>query len=122
MTEKIFISYSPKDRDHLEDLEQTLREHGIIKGDNFSLIDSFELSPGDNWRDSIKKAIQSASKVVILATDASASSQWVNYEAGMADALDKTIIVVEPKGSGKSTLLSNLSKFQSIELNKMIEK
>lgn len=122
MTEKIFISYASEDREYLEALEQALREHGIIKGEDFSFIDSFNFSPGEDFRESIKKQIQSASKVVIIATDESASSKWVNYEAGMADALDKPIIVVVPKGFRKSKLLSNLSKFQSIEFNKIIKK
>jgi hypothetical protein len=54
--------------------------------------------------------------VVIIASDDSAASQWVNYEAGMATALGKPIVVVGRKGVGKGALVGALENVQSIEM------
>ena len=43
-------------------------------------------------------------------------SQWINYEAGLADALGKKILVVATKGSGETALLANLADYQQIEI------
>lgn len=118
MAEKIFVSYSHGDRKYLEGLEQLLKAHGVIEGDEVSIIDPFSqsFSAGEDIRETIKKQIQSASKVVIIYTSNTESSQWVNYEVGMADALNKPVIVVGARGSGKTTLLSALKHLKSIEL------
>ncbi len=74
------------------------------------------MTPFSFFREVIKKQIQSASKVVVIYTSNTESSQWVNYEVGIADALDKPVIVVGAKGSGKTTLLSALKHLNLIEL------
>ena len=119
MAEKIFVSYSHKDKNYLEGLKEVLIEHGIVEGDEVSIIDPFSgvFSTGEDIRESIKREIQSASKVVIIHTSNTNSSQWVNYEVGMADALGKPIIVVGTRGSGKTTLLSSLEHIQMIEVD-----
>jgi len=117
MTEKIFVSYAYEDRGVLDKLEQTLRKHGVIGDEPVSIIDpQKEVKAGDNIREAIRKQIQSASKVIVIHTDTSESSQWVNYEAGMADALNKPIIIIAKKGSGKTRFLSNLANVRSIEI------
>ena len=124
MAEKIFVSYSHEDRKYLEGLKEVLQEHGIVEGDEISIIDPFSgvFSVGEDIRESIKREIQSASKVVIIHTSNTNSSQWVNYEVGMADALDKPIIVVGTRGSGKTTLLSSLKHVQMIEVDEKANK
>jgi hypothetical protein len=44
---------------------------------------------GENIRDAIQSAMHEASTVVIVSSPASDASQWVNYEAGLSDALGK---------------------------------
>lgn len=119
MAERIFVSYSHEDRKYLDGLKEILQKHGVVEGDEVSIIDPFSgvFSAGEDIRESIKKEIQSASKVVIIYTSNSASSQWVNYEVGMADALNKPVIVVGTRGSGKTTLLSALKHIQLIEID-----
>ena len=119
MAEKIFVSYSHEDRKYLDGLKEVLQEHGIVEGDEVSIIDPFSgvFSAGKDIRESIKKEIQSASKVVIIYTSNTDASQWVNYEVGMANALDKPIIVVGARGSGKTTLLSSLKHIHLIEVD-----
>ncbi len=117
MTEKIFVSYVHEDRGFIDKVEQALRKHRVIGDEPVSIIDSLkEVKAGDDIRMALRKQIQSASKVVIIHTDKSESSQWVNYVAGMADALNKQIILIGRKGSGKTSFLSNLANVHSIEL------
>ncbi|MFH1236420.1 MAG: toll/interleukin-1 receptor domain-containing protein [Parcubacteria group bacterium] len=120
MTEKIFVSYDYDDRGVrrvLEKLEQILRKHGVIGDEPVSIIElQKEVKAGDNIREAIRSQIQSASKVIVIQSDKSESSQWVNYEAGMADALNKPIIVIGKKGPGKTRFLSNLANVRSIEI------
>ena len=61
MAEKIFVSYSHKDRKYLDGLKEVLQEHGIIEGDEVSIIDPLSgvVSVGEDIRESIKKEIQS---------------------------------------------------------------
>jgi TIR domain len=117
MAEKIFVSYAHQDRRLVETVEQTLREHGIVTANDVAIIDPFEeVQAGENIRDIIRDKILSASMVVVIVSDNSAKSQWVNYEAGMAAALEKPIVVIGRKGSGKSALLGALGDVQSIEI------
>lgn len=120
MSKKIFISHAMEDRQLVEGLQEILEENGITtEGEKVSFIDTLSESfdPGESIREIIKKQIQSSSEVVVIATDKSLSSQWVNYEIGMADALDKPIVIVGRKGSGKSALLANLGNVRIVEID-----
>lgn len=124
MSKKIFISHSVKDRQQLESLRERLREileqnNITAQGENVSFIDpmSESINPSESFREIIKNQIQSSNEVVLIATDDSLSSQWVNYEIGMADALGKPIVVIGKKGTGKTTLLDSLDRFRLIELD-----
>lgn len=116
MPEKIFLSYANEDRKLVRGVVEALRRRGLVTEGEVVLLDSHDLAPGDNVRRMIKKQISAASKVVIIATDHSAGSEWVNYEAGMASALEKPIVVFGKKGSGKSSLIRSLPDVQRIEL------
>ena len=116
MAEKIFLSYAHEDRGLVEAAKQALRKHGVVAEDYITLEPSQKLKAGSNIRKLIREQISSASKVVIIFSRSSARSQWVNYEAGMAAALDKPIVVVGRRGSGKNSLFSALGDVQSIEL------
>jgi len=71
---------------------------------------------GEDIRRAIRDQIKSADMVVIITSESSVESQWVNYEAGMADALGKPIVVVGRRGIGKSSLLTNLADAKVIEI------
>jgi len=120
VTEKIFVSYAHEDRGFLDKLEEALRKHGVIGDEPVSIIDPLkEVKVGENIREALRKQIQSASKVVIIHTDKSESSQWVHYEAGMADALNIPMIIIARTGTGKTTFLANLSNVHSIEIEEL---
>ena len=117
MAERIFLSYANEDRHLVSGVLNALRRHRLVTSDDVVLLDPHDSRPGDDLRRTIQEQISSASKVVIIASDNSASSASVNYEAGMASALDKPIVVFGRKGSGKSaSLIRRLPNVQSIEL------
>jgi hypothetical protein len=117
MTEKIFVSYAHQDRDLVKAVVRALRKHGIVTAEDVVILDPHDFGPGDDIRMMIKDQIRSASKVVIIDSDNSANSEWVNYEAGMAAALEKPIFIMGRKGSGKTaSFISALGNAQSIEI------
>lgn len=117
MAEKIFLSYAHEDRGLVEAVKQALHKHGVVTAKDTIILDpSQKLKAGSYIRRMIRDQISSASKVVIIASESSAESQWVNYEAGMAVALEKPIVVIGKRGSGKSALFRALGKVQSIEM------
>jgi hypothetical protein len=125
MTERIFVSYAHQDRDLVKGVLQALRKRGVVTAEDVVILDhgvimeannrSQDFEPGADIRKIIKDQISSASKVVIIDSDNSAKSEWVNYEAGMAAALEKPIFIMGRKGSGKTSLHA-LGNVQSIEM------
>jgi hypothetical protein len=117
MTEKIFLSYAREDRGLVGAVQRALRKHGIA-GNNVVIMDPHQkLKAGSNVRKMIKDQISSASKVVIIGSENSANSVWVNYEAGMAAALGKPIVLVGKKGSGKTaSMLKAVGNVQFIQI------
>jgi hypothetical protein len=111
MKEKVFFSYSHADRGLAKRVEKQLK--GVLKSESrdFTVIDQRKVvSPGKDVRKSLKAAMDSASTVVFLASPESENSQWMNYEAGLADALGKRMVVVGKKGLAKRASLRNLPK------------
>ncbi|TLU88155.1 MAG: toll/interleukin-1 receptor domain-containing protein [Chlorobium sp.] len=117
MKNKIFISYAYQDNNEINKLKSALTEKGIISDEADLMVDSqMPLVPGSSLRGAIRSAMESASTVVVYWTKNSASSDFVNYEMGMADALDKKVVVVTPKGE-KLDLPSNIADIQVLELD-----
>jgi hypothetical protein len=67
-------------------------------------------------RDQVRARIQSASKLIVIWGTASANSQWVKYEIGLADVLGKPIIAVIPPKSDLIALPANLQNVQVVKL------
>ena len=118
MSERIFLSYAQQDRGLVGAARRALRKQGIVEGNDEVIVGPHQsLKPGrSNVRKTIKDQISSASKVVIIASDHSANSVWVNYEAGMAAALGKPIVLLRKKGSGKSLATFRALAKETIEL------
>lgn len=117
MKNRIFISYAHQDNDQIDKLKSALSECGIISNEEVSFENSqMPLIPGSSLRGAIRSAMEAASTVVVYWTKNSASSEFVNYEMGMADALDKKLVVVTPKGE-RMNLPSNLADIQVVEVD-----
>lgn len=111
----IFLSYAIDDKSRIRKVIHELKSKGLVEADD-TIIDSSEIFvPGSSLRGVLRQAIEAASKVVVVWSKAGAGSDWVNYEAGMADALGKPILVVVSKGEGRR-LPDSLAANQVIEL------
>lgn len=95
MTRNIFLSYAIQDQGKLGDVMNKLLEPELCGG-NELLVVNHDTEEFEDARTEIKQSMADADAVVIVWTPASARSSWVNYEVGMADALEKPIIVVRP--------------------------
>src|SRR5262245_38048136 len=90
----VFISYARADAPKLHVILKNLIASGLVKEED-RILKEEDLPPKHRAvRREVKKQIQSASKVIVVWGTASANSQWVNYEIGLADALGKPIIAV----------------------------
>jgi hypothetical protein len=122
MAERIFVAHAHEDRILVPAVEHTLRERGIVTAKDTIMDPELEIDVRKNMREMIKDQISSASMVVIILSENSEGSGWVNYEAGMAAALEKPIIVAG-RGIGKSRLfaksLGDVEKVQFIEIEEM---
>lgn len=118
MAETIFLSYAHQDRAIADQVEQHLRKHGLVTTKDLVILDpQKEVHAGENIREMIRSRMIAASKVVIITSPNSAQSQWVNYEAGMASALGKPIILLGTRGMGKTNFAMTLENVRSIEID-----
>ena len=116
MGKKVFLSYAYEDRGIAEQVSRFLEEHGHDTGDMSFIDPRVDTRTGDDIREAIKQKMCSASNVVIIVTPNSAKSQWVNYEAGMASALGKPIILIRSKDAKDVDFVTSLADPQFIEI------
>jgi hypothetical protein len=90
----VFISYARADAHRLDAILNGLIAKGLVKEEDRILKEEDLPAKHGALRDHVRKRIQSASKLIVIWGTASANSQWVNYEIGLADALGKPIIAV----------------------------
>ena len=111
----VFISYARADAPRLDVILKTLVASGLLSEED-RILKEEDLPPkhGDLRRE-VKRQIQSASKVIVVWGTASASSQWVNYEVGLADALGKPIIAVI-QASEQVALPASLQNVQIVKV------
>ena len=86
---QIFLSYSRKDLDFVEQLASDLKESGLDVWYDLSGLDG-----GSRWRNSIEKAIRESQYVVIVLSPDSVSSEWVEREYLFASNLGRKIVPV----------------------------
>src|SRR5712691_850878 len=94
----VFISYAMHDKSRIKKVIGELKSRGIVEESDQITHASDVFVPGSSMRGQVRKAIEAASKVVVVWSGAGAESDWVNYEAGMAEALGKPVFVAVPKG------------------------
>jgi hypothetical protein len=112
---QIFISYAMQDSAKLSSVIEKLQQESQAK-QQIRIIDSAqELPMGEDLRQYIRRRIQESDEVAVVWTKASAGSSFVNYEAAMADALDKPVVVVVADQNAPE-LPENLQEFSSLQL------
>ena len=115
MATKVFVSYAYQDKELAENAKHELATTGHLPADTV-FFDMGNISAGESIRQQIRSEIESADAVVLVMSEHAEASQWINYEAGLADALGKKILVVATKGSGEIAWLANLDEYQQIEI------
>jgi hypothetical protein len=111
----VFISHAANDKSRIKKVIGELRSKGIVQSDD-EIVDHSNILPGADWRNEVHKAIEGASKVVVVWPAGSAESPRAYYESAMAEALDKPIIVVVAKGQ-RSLVPDQLNENTVLELD-----
>ena len=89
---QLFLSHSARDSSVASMLEKSLEKLGF---DTFNPMR--DIGPGHNWRTSVQAAIRRSDVVLLLmASPDTAAASWMAYEAGMAEALGKRLVVLAP--------------------------
>ncbi len=88
----VFISYDDQNRDFANKLASSLEEQGMK-----SFLSGHELRAGSNWLEGLKDHVKTADGfVLVMPTMTSGSSNSTFFEAGVARAFGKKVIVVVP--------------------------
>jgi len=110
----IFVSYSRRDERAAIAMEKALR------GRNLAVWrDARSILAGERWFDAIEQGIRSARGVVVLLSDASASSDWVTYEYAYATGARIPVIAVVLEDARVPKPIRN---FQVVEYTSQAEK
>ncbi len=104
----IFISYSQKDKQFVDQLSGMLNNSGID-----TWVDVQQIVPGSMWQDEIKRGIESASLLLIVLSDNYISSSWTSIE--LAFASNKRIIPIKISEFLSENLPSYVKQLQWID-------
>jgi hypothetical protein len=96
---RIFISHTSKDRELVREIERRLRAAGL---ETF-FVDVDDIAAGMEWKKVLLEIrLRQADAVLALVTPAALGSPWTVTELGIAEGLDKPIVLVtaglEPQG------------------------
>ncbi|MDQ3907665.1 MAG: toll/interleukin-1 receptor domain-containing protein, partial [Acidobacteriota bacterium] len=80
----IFISHISEEKELARILTKHLKEDFAGRLQVFVSSDMESIMSGDDWLDSVKRALDRASLELILCSRVSISRPWVNFEAGAA--------------------------------------
>ncbi|HTV31847.1 MAG TPA: toll/interleukin-1 receptor domain-containing protein [Methylocella sp.] len=108
-TKDVFISYSHGDRKWAEDLARLMTKRGV------SVFSDFDLQPGTEWAEVIRKELEKASALVLLIPSVDVPNRnniW--FEAGAAKALGKRILAVLPPNRRSVDLPSDIADIVDI--------
>lgn len=106
MTYNLFISHSWAYSDAYEKLVNLLNAKPYFDYNNYSVPknDPIHNAPYEyQLKEAIRKQMQPASCVLIMAGVYSTYSKWINIEIELAKSMNKKIIAIEPWGSEKTS-------------------
>lgn len=105
----IFISYSTKNSSYANQLAEQLRTQGFDVW-----IDNAKLRSGDNWWESIVKALRGCSAFVVVMSPEARESKWVQRETVLADNWNKPTFPVLLAGEGDDWELYVLTQYEDV--------
>lgn len=101
----VFISYARSDANDVERFVKALNAVGVV-----GWHDQADISAGESVSSAVRNALKRASAVIVLLSPGSLHSEWVQFEIGAAEALDKTIIPVLLSGDHIEEILPDILK------------
>ncbi len=102
---RLFLSHSARDASAAALLEEWLERLGY---ETFN--PTRDVLAGDDWRLSVQAAIRKADVVLqLVASPESAAASWMAYEAGMAEALGKKLVLLVPEPLSLAQIPSDLA-------------
>lgn len=84
---EVFISHVTEDKERIK--ETVIRE--FINSGIPYFLSGEDIAPGENWLDRLEQATSRASCGILALTENSLNSQWVWYEAGVLQGLNKPV-------------------------------
>ena len=110
-SEYIFLSYSRKDSNVLQDLKHLLAKSGI----KYWTDENIEIGT-PNWRRALDKAIRESNGIIVLLSPDSSTSQWVLEEIALAEVVEKPILPLLIKGELSDAIPFGLILAQHIDM------
>lgn len=107
MKNKIFLSYSYKDRPWVEEFATALKKEGINVW-----FDTHEIGLGENVRERLQAGLRSSNILIVILSVNSAKSPYIFFELGAAVADNKRIIPVVIDDISQENLPLPLIKYQ----------
>ena len=107
MTYNLFISHSWTYGDAYDKLVNLLNAKTNFTYKNYSVPknDPIHNAPNDyQLKEAIRKQMQPASCILILAGVYATYSKWINIEIELAQSMNKKIIAIEPWGASKTSI------------------
>ena len=109
----VFMSYRNRDAKLAERVMSTLKHLG------FDALDpTRDLRPGESWRKAIQSAIKRSDAVIMVAlTPQALSASWMAYDAGIAEASGKRIMLLLPNKYPVTELPDDFASTQIVEID-----
>ncbi len=109
----VFISSTQRDAELAQRFEAALKDAGVNASNP-----AREAVQGKDWRKSIRTAIKGADAVVMLAlAPQNLSSSWMSYEAGIAEALGKRIMLLMSNRNSVAELPADFAATQVVQFD-----
>jgi hypothetical protein len=107
------MSYRNRDAKLAERVASALKHLG------FDALDpTRDLRPGESWRKAIQSAIKRSDAVIMVAlTPQALSASWMAYEAGIAEALGKRIMLLLPNKYPVTELPDDFASTPIVEID-----
>jgi WD40 repeat protein len=115
VTKPIFISYSSQDIDFAVKLADGLQAQG------FKYWIDRKITGGEEWRRLIEEQLRAADEVIVILSENSIKSKWVQYEGAKAQAWGKKIYPVLIDDEAENDLPLWTDKIQFIDFRKDFE-
>ncbi len=112
---KVFISYSHRDKEYLDRLQEHLKPH--VRAGTIPLWVDTNLKPGDDWKEEIERSLASAQVAILLVSVSFLASDFVAEEE-----LPKLLAAAEGRGARIFPVIltpcgfrrTKLSRFQAV--------